>query len=153
MKVPVRALLVTLGLVLALGAPTVAYALSPINASYFTKVAIDGTDPVAYFTDSKPVAGKSEFSTTYKGATWYFASSEHRDMFVKDPAHYAPQYGGYCAWAVAQGNTADIDPEAWKIVDGKLYLNYDLDIKKKWEQDIPGNIAKANANWPKLLAD
>src|SRR5262245_29362197 len=82
-----------------------AFALSPVNKSLFGGVAIDGYDPVAYFTDGKPVEGKKEFQTTWNGATWRFASAEHRDLFVKDPTHYAPQYGGYCAWAVAQNDT------------------------------------------------
>ncbi|MGB7413736.1 MAG: YHS domain-containing (seleno)protein, partial [Thermosynechococcaceae cyanobacterium] len=85
-------------------------------------IAIRGYDPVAYFTESQPVQGKSEFAYDWKGATWHFASAEHRDLFSGEPAKYAPQYGGYCAWAVKEGTTAPIDPQAWKIVDGKLYL-------------------------------
>ena len=128
-----------------------AFALSPVNKSLFGGVAIEGYDPVAYFTDGKPVEGKKEFQTTWNGATWRFASAEHRDLFAKDPAHYAPQYGGYCAWAVAQNDTAGIDPKAWTIVDGRLYLNYSLDIQKKWAADTAGNIKKGDANWPHLL--
>ena len=112
--------------------------------------AIRGTDPVAYFTEGRPVEGKSEFTAEWHGATWYFASAENRDKFIATPEAYAPQYGGFCAWAVAQGSTASTDPEAWHIVDGKLYLNYSLDVQKKWEGDIPGNIAKADKNWPGL---
>ena len=93
----------------------------------------------------------SDFTTEWHGATWRFASAAHRDQFVADPEKFAPQFGGYCAWAVSQNKTAGIDPEAWKIVDGKLYLNYSKDIQAKWEQDVPGNIGKAEANWPKLL--
>jgi YHS domain-containing protein len=126
-------------------------ALSPVNKSLFGSVAIEGFDPVAYFTDGKPVEGKKEFQTTWNGATWRFASAEHRDLFVKDPTKYAPQYGGYCAWAVAQNDTAGIDPKAWTIVDGRLYLNYSLEIQKKWTADIPGNVKKGDANWPHLL--
>ena len=87
------------------------------------------------------------------GATWYFACAENRDRFAADPERYAPQYGGYCAWAVAHGYTAKIDPEAWKIVDGKLYLNYSKDVQADWAEDIPGNISKGDANWPKIHAD
>jgi hypothetical protein len=87
------------------------------------------------------------------GATWRFASAEHRDRFAVDPERYAPQYGGYCAWAVSQGYTAKIDPAAWKIVDDKLYLNYSKDVQSQWSSDIPGNIAKADANWPGIKAD
>ncbi|WP_299408058.1 YHS domain-containing (seleno)protein [Acaryochloris sp. IP29b_bin.148] len=113
--------------------------------------AIRGYDPVAYFTDGGPVKGKSEFSYEWQGATWQFASAENRDSFSSNPKKYAPQYGGYCAWAVKEGTTAPIDPQAWKVVDGKLYLNYSLDIQKKWEADIPGHIAEADQNWPGVL--
>lgn len=148
-----RVLPLVLALSLVAAAPSIAHAVAPINASFFSKVAIEGTDPVAYFTDGKVVAGRSEITTTYRGAVWQFATAEHRDMFAQDPERFAPQYGGYCAWAVSQGYTADIDPAAWKIVDGKLYLNYSQKIKAQWEGDVPGNIARANANWPKLLAE
>ncbi len=141
---------VCLLLLLALAAPAVA--LSPVNRTTFGGVAIDGWDPVAYFTDGKPVEGSKEFVHEWNGATWRFASAAHRDLFAQAPEKYAPQYGGYCAWAVSQGYTADIDPQAWKIEDGRLFLNYSLDVQKKWATDIPGNIAKADANWPKLLA-
>lgn len=114
-------------------------------------VAIRGYDPVAYFTDSQPVKGKSEFSYDWQGATWQFASAENRDSFSSNPEKYAPQYGGYCAWAVKEGATAPIDPQAWKIVDGKLYLNLNPSIQKQWQQDIPGNIAQADTNWPGVL--
>jgi hypothetical protein len=84
------------------------------------------------------------------GATWRFASAEHRDMFAASPEQYAPRYGGYCSYAVSQGHTASIDPEAWKIVDGKLYLNYSKGVQKMWEKDQAGYIGKADANWPGL---
>jgi hypothetical protein len=140
-------------LVLVLLAPAApAAALSPVNRTLFGGVAIDGYDPVAFFTDSRPVEGRKEFAYEWNGATWRFASAAHRDLFVQEPARYAPQYGGYCAWAVSQGYTAGIDPEAWTIRDGKLFLNYDLDVQKQWALDIPGNIVKGDANWPKILA-
>ena len=129
-----------------------AAALSPVNKTLFGGLAIDGYDPVAYFTDSKPVEGSKAYSFEWNGATWRFASAAHRDLFAQAPEKYAPQYGGYCAWAVAQGSTADIDPEAWRIESGRLFLNYSLDVQKKWSADIPGNIAKADENWPKLVA-
>lgn len=129
-----------------------ALAVSPVNRNLFGGLAIDGYDPVAYFLDGHPAEGKKEFSFDWKGATWRFASADHRDRFVADPDHYAPQYGGYCAWAVSQGYTAGIDPEAWTIHEGKLYLNYDKDIQKKWMLDVPGNVAKGDANWPGILA-
>ena len=129
----------------------VARAAKPVNATLFG-VAIKGYDPVAYFTDGKPLKGSSAFTHEWNGATWHFASAEHRDAFKAAPEKYAPQFGGYCAWAVSQNHTANSDPEtAWKVVNGKLYLNYDRDVQKKWEQDVPGNIAKAETNWPNLI--
>jgi len=116
--------------------------------------AIKGYDPVAYFTMSKPVEGDGDFTYKWMGATWRFASAENRDTFAGMPEKYAPQYGGYCAWAVSQGYTASIDPAAWKIVDGKLYLNYSKGVQKQWQDGgIPKLIAAANANWPKLKKD
>jgi YHS domain-containing protein len=112
--------------------------------------AIRGYDPVAYFTEQEPVEGSPDITYEYEGATWHFASAQNRDRFVAEPQAYAPRYGGYCAWAVSQGYTAPIDPEAWKIVDGRLYLNYSREVQATWSQDIPGNIAKADENWPKL---
>lgn len=113
--------------------------------------AIRGYDPVAYFTQGKPVKGDRRFSLDYQGATWRFASAENRDRFAAEPGRYAPQYGGYCAWAVSQGYTASVDPDAWRIVNDKLYLNYSTGVQKRWSQDVPGNIAKADANWPTVL--
>ena len=115
--------------------------------------AIRGYDPVAYFTEGKPVRGDEQFSAEYDGATWLFASAANRDKFQADPAAYAPQYGGFCAYAVSQGYTAKIEPDAWKIVDGKLYLNYDQRVQRIWEKDIPGYIADANKNWPELAGN
>ncbi|MBC8010557.1 MAG: YHS domain-containing protein [Burkholderiales bacterium] len=114
-------------------------------------LAIKGQDPVAYFVESKPVKGSADFTHDWNGAQWRFASAANRDAFAAAPEKYAPQFGGYCAWAVSQGYTAGIDPDAWKIVDGKLYLNYDLKVQKTWEKDIPGNIAKAEKSWPEIL--
>lgn len=115
-------------------------------------VAIRGTDPVAYFREGRPVPGRAEFSHTWQGVTWRFATAANRDAFAADPERYAPAYGGHCAWAVAQGYTAPIDPAAWRIVDGRLFLNYDRSIQRRWERDIPGFIARADANWPALAA-
>ena len=143
-------LLVTLS---ALGFAVPAAAGGVVNASSFTGSAIEGYDPVAYFTQGRPVEGESEFAHDWMDATWYFASAENRDLFAADPDKYAPQYGGYCAWAVAHGYTATIDPDAWKIVDDKLYLNYSKDVQAQWTQDIPGNISKGDANWPKIRAE
>ncbi|MFK0166582.1 YHS domain-containing (seleno)protein [Rhizobium sp. NPDC090279] len=110
-------------------------------------IAINGYDPVAYFTDHKPVKGSQKYTAKYEGATFYFASADHRDMFASDPTLYAPQFGGYCAYGAAEGHKAPTEPQAYTVVDGKLYLNYNDDVLKTWRQDVPGYIAKANANW------
>ena len=113
--------------------------------------AIRSHDPVAYFDRKGPVKGTKQFSHAWRGATWYFASAENRDKFAAAPERYAPQYGGYCAYAVASGYTADIDPNAWSIVDDKLYLNYSLSVRERWNKDIPGHIRRGDANWPAVL--
>ena len=114
-------------------------------------LAVDGHDPVAYFTDGQPAPGVAEFEIEWMAAKWRFASAEHRDAFVAEPEKYAPRYGGYCAYAVANGYTAKADPEAWKIVDGRLYLNYNQKVRETWLEDPAGYIAKADANWPGVL--
>ena len=115
--------------------------------------AINGYDPVAYFTQGKPVEGKSAFTMDWMGATWRFASAANRDAFAKDPARYAPQYGGYCAWAVSQGYSASTDPDAWKVVGGKLYLNYSKGVQRQWEKGgVDKLIAVGDANWPGIKA-
>ena len=141
-----------LGLMLVL-APLPVSAEGVVNASSWTGTAIEGYDPVAYFEEGKPVEGDSDYTHEWMGATWYFASAANRDLFAADPEKYAPQYGGYCAWAVANGYTASIDPEAWRIVDGRLYLNYSKQVQADWEQDVPGNIARGDANWPKIESE
>jgi YHS domain-containing protein len=146
----VLALAVGLCIVSFAGAP--AFAGKPeIYTGLLSSAAVGGYDPVAYFTEGKPVEGKSEFATEWKGAKWYFASRENLDKFLAMPEAYAPQYGGYCAYGVAQGSAVKGDPELWRIVDGKLYLNYSKDVVGLWVKDIPGFIVKANANWPKVL--
>jgi len=132
--------------------PGVALAAKPpVYTSTFSKVAADGYDVVAFFTDKKPVKGAPGFTTVYKGATFQFANAANLAKFKASPAAYAPQYGGYCAWAVSQGYTAKGDPRFWKVVDGKLYLNYNGDVQTKWNKDIPGFIRSGNANWPTVL--
>ncbi len=113
-------------------------------------LAIDGYDPVAYFTEGKPVLGSAAFSSKHDGATWHFASAAHRDRFAKEPTRYAPQYGGYCAFGVAGNYKVRIDPEAWRIEDGKLYLNYDKGVQRRWLADIPGYLTKSERRWPGL---
>jgi YHS domain-containing protein len=137
-------------LALVLLVPAAAQAKDPVNET-FLGVAIDGADPVAYFDEDRHVEGRSEFEVEWQGATWRFASADRRDRFEAEPEKYAPQFGGYCAWAVSQGYTAPIDPEAFTIVDGKLYLNYDEDIQAKWQTDRAALIAAAQKNWPAVL--
>lgn len=114
-------------------------------------VAVGGYDPVAYFAANKPVQGNPAIALEHGGAKYFFASEANREAFKKEPAKYAPQYGGYCAWAVSQGYTAHGDPHAWTIHNGKLFLNYNQSVRTTWSRDIPGNVAKADANWPKIV--
>jgi YHS domain-containing protein len=128
--------------VLLLTFPGIAAAESPAG-----EVAIKGYDTVAYFTAAAAVKGNESFAFPWHGMTWYFSSKENRDLFVVSPEKYAPQYDGYCAWALTEARKAKTDPEVWKIVDGKLYLNCSKAAYEKWSRDIPGNIKKADANW------
>ena len=122
-----------------------------VNVGYFNKLAVGGYDPVAYFKMSRPVEGDRDIFTDYRGARWVFASEEHRRMFRQDPEMYAPKYGGYCAYAAAQGQVSDIDPHAWQIHEGRLYLNYSPRVQRLWGNDIAENIRKADAIWPSPL--
>ena len=110
--------------------------------------AIRGYDPVAYFKVGKPVKGKKEFSTLWKGAQWSFSSKQNLDAFKSNPEKYAPQYGGYCAFGTSEGHKAPTQPDAFTIVNNKLYLNYDNDVKIEWNKDQKGRITKADKNWP-----
>ena len=129
-----------------------AWAIDEVYTGRFSSVALGGHDAVAYFTESRPIEGSSELEYRWKGATWRFASQRNLEAFQADAEAYAPQYGGYCAYAVSQGATAPGDPNVWRIVDGKLYLNVNEAVGKIWANDIPGYIAKADAIWPELLA-
>jgi YHS domain-containing protein len=113
-------------------------------------IGIRGHDPVAYFTAGAPTPGKPEFSASHAGVTYHFASAANRDAFKSNPAKYAPQYGGFCAMGVALEKKLDGDPAAWHIHDGKLYLNVNKDVQKRWLQDVPGNNKKADAVWPQI---
>lgn len=131
--------------------PIAAYAAkSEIFTGIVEGVAVGGYDAVSYFS-GKPMEGTAEFSTKWKDAEWRFASAENRDLFAASPEKYAPQYGGYCAYAVSKGATAKGDPNAWTVNDGKLYLNFNESVRTTWRTDILGNISKANQNWPKVL--
>jgi YHS domain-containing protein len=116
-------------------------------------VAIRGTDPVAYFTEGRPVEGSADFAHDWSGATWHFASAENRDRFAADPEAYAPAYGGYCAWAVAaKGDLATTQPGNWAIVDGRLFLNFNDAVEAMWNEDVPGFIAEGDRRWPEIAA-
>ncbi len=114
-------------------------------------IAIRGYDTVAYFTEGKPVEGRDKFTTEWQGASWKFSSQEHLDLFTTDPDKYAPQYGGYCAYGVAQNNLVKIEPDQWTIHDDKLYLNYNAKLNKEWKMDIPGYIKTGDELFESLL--
>lgn len=113
-------------------------------------VALSGYDPVAYFTVKAPVKGVEKYSAKYDNATYWFASDESRTVFAADPAKYAPQYGGYCAFAASLGKKAPTDPTQWTVVDDKLYLNYDARVQTQWKADVPGFIKKADSKWSSI---
>jgi YHS domain-containing protein len=110
--------------------------------------ALKGFDPVSYFADGRPAAGNAAISYRWRGAIWLFSTEEHRTAFIADPARYAPQFGGYCAFAVSRGTTADGDPLQWAVVDDKLYVNTNAFAMELWDKDRPGNIRAGNSNWP-----
>lgn len=114
-------------------------------------LAIKGYDTVAYFNKGKAIKGKDSFTFQWHKMTWYFSTKENRDLFSKAPEKYAPQYDGYCAWAMTEARKAQTDPEVWKIVDEKLYLNCSKTAYEKWSRDIAGNIKKADKNWVKFM--
>ena len=126
--------------------------LPAMAGEYFERdgLAIRGHDAVAYFKDGKAVKGSADLRAQHKGSTFLFSSAANRDAFAADPAKYAPQYGGYCAFGTAGGYKAATDPNAFTIVDGKLYLNYNAAVQKQWSANIPGFIGKADANWPRV---
>jgi hypothetical protein len=113
-------------------------------------VALEGYDAVAYFVDHRPIRGSDAYTRTWNGVVWKFASAEHRDLFAADPTHYAPQYGGYCAYAVANRTTAHGSPKQWAVVHDRLFLNNNAVAKQLWDQDRPGNIHAGDQNWPQI---
>jgi YHS domain-containing protein len=143
-----KRLVITTAALLALA--TAAFAKDLVNVNW-SGVAIRGYDPVAYFTDGKAVKGDAKFQSSDKGAIYYFASADHKAAFDKDPAKYEPQFGGFCAYAVSKNSTAGITPEAFQIVDGRLLLQYDLDVREKFSADTAVNLKKADANWPGIV--
>ena len=114
-------------------------------------LALRGHDAVAYHSLGRATPGSAQFEHRWNGAVWRFAGAANRDLFAKEPSRYAPEFGGYCAYAVSRGYTADGDPNAWRIVDGRLYLNYSKRVQRLWEEDIPGNIASGRRHWPGVL--
>lgn len=130
--------------------PALAQTKSLLNLDK-TGVAIQGYDPVAFFTDHKPVKGRPEFIAKHEGAIFFFATKEHRDAFKADPAKYEPAFGGYCAYGVSRGKLVEIDVDAFQIVDGRLLLQYSKGVRKDFNEDSKGNLAKADANWPRLV--
>ncbi len=124
--------------------------LASAGPSMAEDVAIKGYDTVSYFKDSKAQKGSESFTFSWHGMSWQFLSKEYRDLFAASPEKYAPQYDGFCAWALTESRKAVTDPEVWKIVDGKLYLNCSKTAFEKWSRDIPGNIKKADMTWNKM---
>ena len=114
-------------------------------------LALQGYDPVAFFTENKPVKGKPEFKSTDQGVTYLFASAENKMRFEKEPAKYEPAFGGFCAYGVSRNKLAEIDPEAFQVVDGRLLLQYSKGVRNEFNKDTQGNLAKANTNWPMLV--
>ena len=136
------------------GVAAPAHAVKQTGGEYNTLYAglgAKGYDVVSYFTAGVPIAGSDRYTAEFGGVKWQFASAENRDAFKKDPAHYAPQYGGFCSWGVSVGKLFDVDPvNGWQIVDGKLYLNFNTDINTTFSKDTAGYISKANRNWPTI---
>ncbi len=126
---------------------------STADRSQSAKIAIEKYDPVAYFTSNEAITGKDSYTYPWHNKIWYFSSAENRDLFAANPGNFAPQYDGYCAWAMSEGRKAETDPEVWRIVDGKLYLNCSKAAYEKWRKDIPGNIKKADRNWMRYSAN
>ena len=135
-----------------LNSPALAYdesSTSAVNVDA-SGLALKGHDPVAYFNVAKPTPGLAQFSAQHQGATYRFATAANRDAFIANPGKYAPAYGGFCAMGVALEKKLDVDPQAWRVVDGRLYLNVNKDVQKRWLDDVPGNLATAEKNWPRL---
>ena len=114
-------------------------------------VALKGYDPVAYFTENKPVKGNPQFQATYSGGTYYFSSPENKRLFEADPKQYEPQFGGFCAYAASKGYTAKIEPDAFQVLNGRLLLQYDTDVRGLFNKDPQGNLKKADQNWPGIV--
>ena len=125
--------------------PTFAQTVKHINVK--NNIAIQGYDPVAYFESNKAIEGKKEITAKFNEVTYQFASENNKDLFLKNPSHYEPQFGGFCAYGLSEGYEAPIEPEAFTIVDNKLFLNYNLKVKEMWSKEQAARIKKAMVNW------
>lgn len=139
------------GAILLSAALTTASLAQEIFTKGNSSLALEGFDAVSYFVSGKPISGQANLSTQYKGVTWRFSSADNLAAFKANPKKYAPQYGGHCAWGTARGYAVRGDPKVWRIVSGKLYLNYNRSVQNKWNRDINGYISKGNRNWPAVL--
>ena len=128
-------------------------ALDTINTPWYSNTAIEGHDPVAYFSENAAVKGDKSHKIEWQGANWHFASAQNKALFEANPEKYAPQYGGYCAWAASQNTVAGIDPDQFTIVNDKLYLNYNEEVKDMWLVDTTKHIAEGDKNWPGLASN
>ena len=146
-----RTLLISLVLILFSATPAFADK-APIYTSWKDNLAVSGYDTVSFFS-GKPVQGKEEFTYTYEGAQWQFSTRGNLELFKTNPTAFMPQYGGYCAWAVAKGKLAKGSPEHWSVEDGKLYINFNARIKRRWEKDISGFVEMGNNEWPDILKE
>ena len=138
-------------LAVGLALPVFAQSKTLLNLDH-SGVAIQGYDPVAFFTDHKPVKGDPKFVIKHDGAIYFFASKEHKELFKENPAKYEPEFGGYCAYGVSRNKLVEIDIDAFQIVDGRLLMQYSKGVRDDFNQDAKGNLAKADANWPGLVA-
>jgi len=150
-----RKLILTFAAFTAIGTATLtpapnAYAADPIYTSFRNNLAVDGYDVVSFHMGN-PIKGKRKISANWNGAQWRFATVANKETFLESPEQYAPAYGGYCAWALANNKLAKGSPKYWKIIDGQLYLNFNKKIQTRWEKDTEGFIQKAEEYWPKIL--
>lgn len=147
-----KTILLTLALAFSVVSAMPAMAADSIYTSWKNNLAVGGYDTVSFFS-GKPQVGKKTYVFDYAGARWRFSTRGNLDLFKTNPDAFMPQYGGYCAWAVAQDKLAKGSPDHWHVEDGKLYLNFNARIKRRWEKDIPGFIEQAKENWPEILKD
>lgn len=147
-----RAILHILVLAIVLMPAAASASLLEVNTDS-SGLALEGRDPVAYHTLGKATPGSRDITAVHKGATYRFASSDNRQAFLANPEKYLPAYGGFCAFGTAQGYKVNGDPEVWKIVDGRLYLNFNQGVQRRWERDVPGFISQADRTWPTILGD